>query len=271
MPNRDQCLLCSFENPKLAVTAICIREGNLLVARRNEEPYKDEWDFIGGYVQKDETPEEALKREMFEELNIHAVVTPIGAFSGTATYQDHRFPVLNLGYLVAFEGDIQLNEENSEISWVPINELSTIAFDSNQKILAHVKEKFSFDVGAVRTLVHQLDLSARVDEQSLYKALLNGHLCTIKDADNLVGMGWIFPRQTLLRKQAVIEDMIVDESQRGKGIGEKILRDLIDWAKHNQIEVIELTTNPKRTAANTLYKKCGFVLHETNHYLLDLR
>ena len=91
------------------------------------------------------------------------------------------------------------------------------------------------------------------------------------DKNKLIGMGWIFPRQTLLRRQAVVEDMIVDESQRGKGLGEKILRDLIKWAKKEGIEVIELTTNPKRLAANALYKKVGFKLHETNHYLLNLR
>jgi len=83
-------------------------------------------------------------------------------------------------------------------------------------------------------------------------------------------MGWIFPRRTLLRKQAVVEDMIVNGNYRGQGLGEKILRDLIKWAKKEGIEVIELTTNPKRVAANSLYKKVGFKLHETNHYLLKL-
>ena len=84
-------------------------------------------------------------------------------------------------------------------------------------------------------------------------------------------MGWIFPRQTMLRNQAVVEDMIVDESQRGKGLGEKILRNLIDWAKKEGVEVVELTTNPKRVAANSLYQKVGFKLHPTNHYLLNLK
>ena len=64
--------------------------------------------------------------------------------------------------------------------------------------------------------------------------------------------------------------MIVDERHRGKGLGEKILLDLIRWAKNNGVEVVELTTNPKRLAANALYQKVGFKLHETNHYLLNL-
>jgi GNAT superfamily N-acetyltransferase len=61
--------------------------------------------------------------------------------------------------------------------------------------------------------------------------------------------------------------MIVDERYRGKGYGEKIMRKLIAWARTQNVDTIELTTNPKRVAANGLYKKVGFLLHETNHYL----
>ena len=64
--------------------------------------------------------------------------------------------------------------------------------------------------------------------------------------------------------------MIVDDTYRGKGLGEAVLLDLINWCKSVGVEVIELTTNPKRLAANGLYQKVGFKLHETNHYLLKL-
>lgn len=80
-------------------------------------------------------------------------------------------------------------------------------------------------------------------------------------------MGWIFPRQTASRRQAVVEDMIVDKAFRGNGIGEKILTDLLLWARDNKMDTVELTTNPRRLAANGLYQKVGFKLHSTNHYL----
>ena len=122
----------------------------------------------------------------------------------------------------------------------------------------------------MKELVTQLDPSATVNEDSLYKAILNGYISKIELDGELAGMGWIFPRQTLLRKQAVVEDMIVNEKFRGQGLGEKILLDLIEWARKQGVEVIELTTNPKRVAANSLYQKVGFKLHPTNHYLLKL-
>ena len=264
------CELCAFENPKPTVTAIIIRENALLVAKRNHAPFKGEWDFIGGYMQKDESPEAALKREIKEELGVQSTLIPIGSFTGTAAYKDRQFPVITFAHLVELHGEIQLNEENSAIMWVPLKELDTIAFDSNQKILRFLKERWIYDLPRVRELVAQLDPNAKVNEQSLYRAMLNGYVSTTYEQEKLIGMGWIFPRQTLLRAQAVVEDMIVDQAYRGRNLGEKILRDLLRWAKAQGIEMVELTTNPRRIAANALYQKAGFTLHETNHYLLDM-
>ena len=123
----------------------------------------------------------------------------------------------------------------------------------------------------MQELVKQLDSSAVVNEQSLYKAMLNGFISKIYDGEKLIGMGWIFPRQTLLRRQAVVEDMIVDDAYRGKGYGQKILLELLAWAKKEKMDMVELTTNPKRIAANELYKKVGFNLHPTNHYLYSVK
>lgn len=266
------CPLCRFENPKLSTAAIIIKDQELLVAKRAQEPFKGEWDFLGGYVGKGETAEEAHKREIKEELGVDCETTFLGSFPGTAFYKNYEFPVLNFAYLTELKGKIKLNKkENSKLAWVPTKSLKTIAFDSNLKILKFIKKKLTYDLTKVKKLVAQLDESAKVNEHSLYKAMFNGYVSEVKNKGKLVGMGWIFPRQTLLRKQAVVEDMIVDEKERGRGYGEKILKDLIKWAKTQGVEVIELTTNPKRIAANALYQKIGFKLHETNHYLLNLK
>lgn len=267
-----KCDLCKFENPKISTAGIIIKDQKVLVAKRVSEPFKGKWDFLGGYLGKNETPEDGHKREIKEELGVDCDVTFLGSFPGTASFKDFEFPVVGFAYLTELKGEIKLNkEENSELAWIPIKELNDIAFDSNRKILKFIKEKFIYNLEKVRELVAQLDSTAEVNEQSLYKAIFGGYVSKVEENGKLLGMGWIFPRQTMLRRQAVVEDMIVDQNQRGKGFGEKILKDLIAWAKKEGIEVIELTTNPKRLAANSLYKKVGFKLHETNHYLLNLR
>jgi ADP-ribose pyrophosphatase YjhB (NUDIX family)/predicted GNAT family N-acyltransferase len=241
-----------------------------LVVKRNEEPFQGQWDFVGGYMEKNETPEEALKREIKEELNSDCEINFIQSFPGTSQYQNETFPVLNFAYFVKLKGKINLNSENSHFQWLTLVEIKDITFDTNQKILKFLKEHFLIDKKEVMNLIHQLDSNAIVNIENYYQAALEGHVSKIYDQGSLIGMGWIFPRQTLLRKQAVVEDMIVNQAYRGQGLGEKILRDLLEWAKQEKIEVIELTTNSKRLAANGLYQKVGFKLHPTNHYLLKL-
>ena len=268
----NNCELCDFNNPKGTVTAVIIKNGWLLLLRRNEHPFKDMWDLPGGYMQAGETPEESLLRELHEELGVEeANFTFIGCFPGSSYFEDKDFSILSHAFLVEIKGTIKLNEENSSFNWVPIREVEKVAFDSNMNILKFVKENFYFNLDRVKELVKQLDSTAEIKEQNIYKAVLGGYLSTSYDENGvLIGIGWAFPRQTLLRKQAVIEDMIVDEDQRGKGIGYEILDSVIKKALADGVEVIELTTNPSREAANKLYQKYGFKLHITNHYLYKI-
>lgn len=71
----------------------------------------------------------------------------------------------------------------------------------------------------------------------------------------------IFRIPTGLR--AWVEDVVVDQEERGKGIGEKLIRASIEQAKIAGCRTIDLTSNPKRTAAHRLYKRCGFEMRET--------
>lgn len=71
----------------------------------------------------------------------------------------------------------------------------------------------------------------------------------------------IFRIPTGLR--AWVEDVVVDNAERGKGIGEKLIRAAIERAKTEGCRTIDLTSNPKREAAHRLYKRCGFEIRET--------
>lgn len=265
-----ECEICDFKNPKGTATAAIMRDNKLLVLKRNADPYKGMWDLPGGFMNAGEAPDQTIRRELLEELEIHAEPTFMRQVPGSAFWNGESFPIISSFYLVDI-GDqkIRLNNENSAHEWIPLSDIrpDTIAYDSNQVFVSWLQKEFVFDLNRIHELVSQLDSTAIVNESMLYKAKLNGYIATRYDDGKLIGMGWIFPRQTLLRKQAVVEDMIVDDAYRGRGLGREILHDLIVWARSNGIVVIELTSNPKRIAANELYKKYGFELHPTNHYL----
>ena len=63
-----------------------------------------------------------------------------------------------------------------------------------------------------------------------------------------------------------IEDVVVDGNERGKGIGEKLVRAAVDRARQEGAKTVDLTSRPSREAANRLYRRCGFETRETNIY-----
>lgn len=70
--------------------------------------------------------------------------------------------------------------------------------------------------------------------------------------------------------RSVIEDVIVDDSMRGRGIGEALMKRAISLAMDRGASIITLTSNPMREAANRLYLRMGFKKRETNAYVLKL-
>ena len=67
--------------------------------------------------------------------------------------------------------------------------------------------------------------------------------------------------------RSIIEDVIVDLSARGQGVGEALMQKAIEIAKEKGAANITLTSNPIRMAANSLYLKMGFKKRDTNAYI----
>jgi ribosomal protein S18 acetylase RimI-like enzyme len=63
-----------------------------------------------------------------------------------------------------------------------------------------------------------------------------------------------------------IEDVIVDEQMRGRGIGEALTRFALQQAKALGIRTVDLTSRPAREAANRLYQRIGFQQRNSNLY-----
>ncbi len=66
--------------------------------------------------------------------------------------------------------------------------------------------------------------------------------------------------------RAWIEDVVVDETTRGRGIAQALVRAALDLARAQGARTVDLTSRPSRDAANRLYLRMGFVQRETNVY-----
>ena len=71
--------------------------------------------------------------------------------------------------------------------------------------------------------------------------------------------------------RAWIEDVVVDSTVRGKGIGEALCREALGIAASRSARTVELTSRSSREAANRLYQRLGFEIRETNVYRYSIR
>ena len=70
--------------------------------------------------------------------------------------------------------------------------------------------------------------------------------------------------------RARIEDVVVDESARGAGVGKALNLAAMERAASEGARSIDLTSSPAREAANELYLSLGFKQRDTNVYRLEL-
>jgi ribosomal protein S18 acetylase RimI-like enzyme len=132
-------------------------------------------------------------------------------------------------------------------------------------------KRFSLRVyEAVLSLLPQLASEADLPTKEYFESILkseNIHFF-IAELDNkqIVGMITIGTYRMLSGTKVWIEDVVVDESQRGKGIGKELILHAINYSGSLGAKSVGLTSRPFRTSANRLYQKLGFVRYETNVY-----
>jgi 8-oxo-dGTP diphosphatase len=111
---------------KEVTAAILIKDGQILIAKRKKgDRLAEKWEFPGGKIETDETPEECLKREMLEEFGIEVSV---GQYFGESIYHYNHGSIKLLAYQTHWErGNIVL-KEHDEFKWVKSNQLDLFDF-----------------------------------------------------------------------------------------------------------------------------------------------
>ncbi len=127
---------------------------------------------------------------------------------------------------------------------------------------------------AVGRLLPQLKVSYPPFTHDHLAALLASDaslLFTARDqGGQIVGMLTLIVYPVPSGVRARIEDVVVDEAVRGRGIAVALVRQALEVARQRGADSVSLTSNPKREAANRLYQKIGFKRWETNVYVYRL-
>ncbi len=122
---------------------------------------------------------------------------------------------------------------------------------------------------AMARLLPQLSRSAPVPgERELAEIVASPAtvLLVARDGDAIVGSLTLVLFRIPTGVRAWIEDVVVDESARGAGVGEALTLAALERAADAGARTVDLTSRPSREAANRLYRRLGFELRETNVY-----
>jgi ribosomal protein S18 acetylase RimI-like enzyme len=143
--------------------------------------------------------------------------------------------------------------------------VSIVKLNSDEPINEHIL------AGMTRLLPHLAQsapvLTLERVQSVTWSPLTSLFLAIDESTGEIVGMLTLAIFDAITGRRAHIEDVVVDNECRGKGVGKLLLQKAITIAQTEfGANSIDLTSRPEREAANKLYQKVGFARRETNVY-----
>jgi len=142
---------------------------------------------------------------------------------------------------------------------------------SNDLLVERVSEATEEIVEAMARLVPQLSSSAPAPDLAAVELIAkdpNNSLLVARSSPRgpIVGSLTLVTYRVPTGLHAVIEDVVVEDAARGRGVGAALVEQAVWLARAGGARYVSLTSRPSREAANRLYERAGFVKRETNVY-----
>lgn len=171
----------TYKYPHPAVTADNVifsfdgKDLNILLIKRNIEPFKGAWAFPGGFMNIDETIEQCAKRELQEETNFKAErMEQLMCFS--SVYRDPRERVITIAFLALVKKqEVQAGDDAAQAKWFKLKDVPALAFDHDYILrvaLQKLKERIHFEPICFDLLDKEFTMT---ELQTLYEAILGVH------------------------------------------------------------------------------------------------
>ncbi|MFC1762713.1 NUDIX domain-containing protein [Planctomycetota bacterium] len=126
------CSLVFYINPTLSVVAVITdTQGRILVATRGQDPAKGAWDLPGGFMDPGENAEQALAREIKEELGVNLTIKQyLGTAPNVYLYKGITYNTVDIAFLCQIDTPetIQPDDDITDASFVQVNETNIDRF-----------------------------------------------------------------------------------------------------------------------------------------------
>lgn len=171
----------AYEYPRPAVTVDCVifayavgKALKVLLIQRQHDPYEGRWALPGGFVEEEETLEEAALRELKEETGVENVFVE-QLFTFGQPGRDPRGRVITIAYyaLVNLEAHpVEASSDARQARWFQVDALPPLAFDHNiilETALNRLRTKIRYQPIGFELLPPEFTLTQL---QELYEAIL---------------------------------------------------------------------------------------------------
>jgi len=187
----------TYKYPRAALTVDCVVFGlddgelKVLLIERALEPFKGRWALPGGFVQVDETLDEAARRELAEETGLNRVFLE-QLYTFGAVDRDPRERVVSVAYYALVKlSDHQARAatDAAEARWFSVSKLPKLAFDHATIVaqaLARLQGKVRYEPIGFELLPPKFTLSQL---QHLYEAILGVELDKRNFRKKVLGFG----------------------------------------------------------------------------------
>ncbi len=138
-------MMINNQSPKLAVDAIILIEGKVVLIERKNPPQG--WAFPGGFVDYGETVEAAVIREIEEETSLLVVPTSLKQIhTYSSPKRDPRGHVVSIVFSCEVEGVPKAQDDAKNIGLFSLNQLPELAFDHKDILNAYTKNMLKKDI-----------------------------------------------------------------------------------------------------------------------------
>jgi GNAT superfamily N-acetyltransferase len=129
--------------------------------------------------------------------------------------------------------------------------------------------------GALARLLPQLNPTLPPPDMERLRRLIDDPAATLlvaKDGDEIVGTTTVLCYTTPFWIKARLDEVVVDQAARGKGVGEALVKASLDLARSKGVQVVELQSGrgPNRAAAHRLYERLGFKVRDSDVFRIVL-
>lgn len=281
---RDFCPDCGFvlyRNPVPAVGVLVETEGKIVLVRRGQPPFEGWWTLPAGYIEADESVEQAAVRECKEETGLDVELLEL-----FGVYSFPEGPVQS-GIIIFFRaqpvgGELRAGDDAQDVRRFSPDKLpEKLAFRTHREVLARWRKSRSpeFRATVPGTVIREarpedessvIDLlplipankdATPADKQAAAQRFRESLAIDVLVAEvdgSVVGFLVLAFVPTLSGFRALIDDQAVDPDYRRQGLGAALVEAAMQRASRRGATHLLVDTSRGDQAAREFYQACGF-------------